>query len=94
MAPGNSFQQQPRLDEGKKPKPTESPGTSGTKTTGEGIHIIGMNAEFKILLVQEAAEEFNEFNFKYMNEPSVFGPAGGTRPQPSLKAFIIFAFPF
>lgn len=26
LAPGNSFQQQPRLDEGKK-KPTESPGT-------------------------------------------------------------------
>lgn len=58
----------------------------------KGIHIIGMNSEFKILLVQEAVEEFNEFNFKYMNKLSVFGPAGGTRHEPSLKAFIILAF--
>lgn len=49
-----------------------------------------LNTEFKILLVQEAAEEFN---LEYMNKPSVFGPAGGTRPEPSLQAFIVLAFP-
>lgn len=52
--------------------------------------MIWMNVEFKILLVQEAAEEFH---FKHMNKPSVFGPAGGTRPERSPEAFIVLAFP-
>lgn len=52
--------------------------------------MIWMNIEFKILLVQEAAEEFN---FNYMNKPSMFGPAGGTRPEQSPQAFIVLAFP-